>query len=314
MKIIKVTENNIGVRIDKFLAKEFFSLSRGEIIKNIKEGKILVNKEPVKPSYHLRENDEIKSNISFKREAVFPNDKIKLNIIYSDDDIIVVDKPAGIQIHPDSNEKENTLVNALVAKFPEIKDVHDNSLGAFLRPGIVHRLDKDTSGVIVIAKNQKTFDELKEIFQERKVRKKYVALVYGQVKDKRGIITRPIARAGSYKKQVIAGAKTKTKIRGAVTEYKLLKRFNNYSLMEAIPRTGRMHQIRIHFFSIGHPIVGDKLYKLKSIKTTDTAKRQLLHAKKLDFILFGQKFSFSTPLPEDFNVFLKNIDPTSASR
>ena len=227
---IKVTQNNIGTRIDKFLAREFFSLSRGEIIKNIKEGKILINNELVKPSYKLKENDEIESNISFEREGVAPNDKIKLNIIYSDDNIIVIDKRAGIQVHPDSNEKENTLANALIAKFPEIKDIHDESLGAFLRPGIVHRLDKDTSGVMIFARNKKTFDELKEMFQERKVHKKYIAIVYGQIKDKKGIITKPIARAGSYKRQVIAGAKTKTKIRGAVTEYKLLQRLGNYSV------------------------------------------------------------------------------------
>jgi 23S rRNA pseudouridine1911/1915/1917 synthase len=308
MKIIKVQQNNIGIRIDKFLAQEFFSLSRGEIIKNIKEGKILVNEEEIKPSYHLKENDEIKSDISFKRKGIVPNNKIKLNIVYSDDNIIVVNKPAGIQVHPDSNEKENTLVNALLSKFPEIENVHDETLGAYLRPGVVHRLDKDTSGLIVFARNKKTFDELREMFQERKINKKYVAIVYGQLKDKKGIITRPIARAGNYKKQTVAGRKTKTKIRGAVTEYKQLKRFNNYSLVEAHPLTGRMHQIRIHLFSIGHPIVGDKLYKLKSIKPNPLAKRHLLHAERLDFMLFGQKFSLIAPPPEDFNVFLKNID------
>jgi 23S rRNA pseudouridine1911/1915/1917 synthase len=307
MKIIKVEENNIGVRIDKFLARDFFSLSRGEIIKNIKEGKILINKTAVKPSYKLRENDEIESNISFEREGVFPNNEIRLNIIYSDDNIIIVNKPAGIQIHPDSNEKKNTLANVLISKFPEIKDVHDDSLGAFLRPGIVHRLDKDTSGIVIVARNQKAFDELKEMFQERKVHKKYIALVYGQLKDKKGIITKAIARSENYKKQSIAGAKTKTKVRGAVTEYRQLERFKNYSLVEVHPLTGRMHQIRIHLFSINHPIVGDKLYKLKSIKPNLLAKRQFLHAEEINFTLFGQKFRFSAPLPEDFNIFLKNI-------
>lgn len=305
--IIKATQNNIGIRIDKFLAQEFFSLSRGEIIKNIKEGKILVNNEIVKPSYHLRENDEIESKISFKREGVIPNNKIKLDIIYSDDNIIVVNKAPGIQVHPDSNEKENTLANALIAKFPEIENVHDDSLGSYLRPGIVHRLDKDTSGIIVIARNQKTFDELKEMFQTRKIHKKYVALIHGQLKDKKGIITRPIARAGSYKKQVIAGFKTKTKIRGAVTHYKQLKRFSNFTLVEVTPFTGRMHQIRIHLFSIGHAIVGDKIYRIKSQKDIAEVSRQLLHAQSLDFTLFGQKFSFFAPPPQDFNIFLKSL-------
>ncbi len=308
MKIIKVEQNNIGIRIDKFLAQEFFSLSRGEIIKNIKEGFILVNKEAVKPSYKLKENDEIESDISFKREELESNKEIKLNIIYNDDNIIVVNKPAGIQVHPDSNERKNTLANALLAKFPEIRNVHEDSLGSYFRPGIVHRLDKETSGVIVVARNQKSFDELKEMFQNRKIKKKYVAIVYGQLKDKKGIITKAIARAGNYKKQTVAGPKTRTKIRGAVTEYKQLKRFINYSLVEVHPLTGRMHQIRIHLFSIGHPVVGDKLYKIKSIKPNSLAKRHLLHAEQLDFTLFGQKFSFFAPLPEDFNIFLKNID------
>lgn len=308
MKIIKVKENNIGIRIDKFLAQEFFSLSRGEIIKHIKDEKILVNNESVKPSYHLKENDEIKSDFSFERKDIEPNKKIKLNIIYSNENIIAINKPAGIQVHPDANEKENTLVNGLLSEFPEIRDVHDETLGAQLRPGIVHRLDKDTSGVIIVARNQKTFNELKEMFQERKVHKKYIALVEGQLKEKKGIITKPIARAGSYKKQVIAGAKTKTKIRGAITEYRQIKRFNNYTLVEAMPHTGRMHQIRIHFFSIGHPVVGDKLYRLKNKKTAPASDRQLLHSEEIDFNLFGQKFSFSAPLPEDFNVFLKNVD------
>jgi len=308
MKIIKVEKNNIGIRIDKFLAQEFFSLSRGEIIKNIKEGNILVNKEIVKPSYKLKENDEIKSDISFVKEELVPNKEIKLNLIYTDDNIIVVNKQAGLQVHPDSNERKDTLVNSLLASFPEIKNVHEESLGAYFRPGIVHRLDKETSGIVVIARNQKTFEELKELFKNRRIKKKYVALVYGQLKDKKGLITRPIARAGNYKKQTVAGLKTKTKIRGAVTEYKQLRRFNSYSLIEVRPLTGRMHQIRIHMFSIGHPIVGDKLYKSKSIKPNPLAKRHLLHAQQLDFTLFGQKFSFFAPLPEDFNVFLKNID------
>jgi 23S rRNA pseudouridine1911/1915/1917 synthase len=308
MKIIKVQQNNIGVRIDKFLAQEFFSLSRGEIIRNINDGNILVNKKSIKPSYKLKENDEIESDISFEREELEPNKEIKLNILYSDDNIIVINKPAGIQVHPDSNERKNTLANALLAEFPEIRDVHEDSLGAYFRPGIVHRLDKETSGIIVVARNQKTFKELKEMFQERKIKKKYVALVYGQLKEKKGIITKAIARSESYKKQTIAGRKTKTKVRGAITEYKQLKRFNNYSLVEVRPLTGRMHQIRIHFFSIGHPVVGDKLYKSKTIKPCPLAKRHLLHAEQLDFTLFGQKFSFFAPLPEDFNIVLKNID------
>jgi 23S rRNA pseudouridine1911/1915/1917 synthase len=307
MKIIKVSKN-FGIRIDKFLAMEFFSMSRGKIIKAIKEEKILVNGVKVKPSYILKESDEIKSDIHFEREELIPNKKIRLDIIYSDENIIVINKPAGIQVHPDGNEKENTVANALIAKFPEIKNVHDGTLGAFLRPGIVHRLDKDTSGILIIARNMKILEELKQLFQERKIQKKYLALVFGVPKDKKGIITKPIARAGNYRKQVIAGAKTKTKIRGAVTFYKVIRRYKDYSLLEVEPKTGRMHQIRIHLFSISHPVVGDKIYKMKNIKNPEKAERQLLHASELNFKMDGEKYSFNSKLPDDFASFVGNLD------
>jgi 23S rRNA pseudouridine1911/1915/1917 synthase len=314
MKIIKIEKNKAGIRIDKFLAQEFFSLSRGEIIKNIKAENILVNGKKIKPSYTLKENDEILSNISFEREEIKPNPKIKLHKIYEDENILAINKPAGIQVHPDSNEKENTLVNSLVAEYPQIKNVHDGTLGAYLRPGIVHRLDKDTSGVIVVAKNKKTLAELKRLFQERKMEKKYLAIVFGQMRDRKGIITKPIARAGNYRKQVIAGAKTKTKIRGAVTEYKVLKNFGDYSLLEVSPRTGRMHQIRIHLFSISHPIVGDKIYKLKNLKDDLSAKRQMLHASDLNFKLFNENHKFHAELPYDISSALSQLDGKKQKR
>jgi len=308
MRIIKIEKNNAGIRIDKFLAQEFFSLSRGRIIKEIKEGKIKVNQEEIKPRYHLKENDESESFISFKREGIIPNSKIKLDIIYSDENIIVINKPAGIQVHPDSNEKENTIVNGLIAKFPEVESVHDETLGSYLRPGIVHRLDKETSGVMVMARNLKAFEELKKLFQDRKVRKKYWAIVYGRLKNRRGIITKPIARAGNYRKQVIAGSKTKTKIRGAVTDYKVLKDFGSYSLLEVSPKTGRMHQIRIHLFSIGHPIVGDKIYRLKNLKDTLPAERQMLHASEINFRLFNDNYKFHAKPPQDFKKVMAELD------
>jgi 23S rRNA pseudouridine1911/1915/1917 synthase len=307
---ILITTENAGIRLDVFLAKEFFSFTRGEIIRNIKKGIILVNGKEVKPSYQLKENDEIESKLVFERAELIPNKEIKIPIIYSDENIIVVNKPAGLQVHPSSTEKEKTLVNGLIVTFPEIKEVHDDSLGAFLRPGIVHRLDKDTTGVMVVARNQKTFWELKELFQERKIHKKYVALIFGQLKEKKGIITKAIARSANYKKQVVAGAKTKTKIRSAVTQFKVLEKFQNYSLVEAMPLTGRMHQIRIHFFSLGHPVVGDKKYQLKFSKnqTVKNAARQLLHAREITFQLRGKKFSFSAPIPQDFQDFLADIE------
>ncbi len=308
MKKIIINENNKGIRIDKFLVKEFFSLglTRGEVIRNIKDGSILVNNKKVKPSYKLNENDQITATIKKQKNKIIPNPKIETKITYRDENIIVVDKPAGISVHPGSTEQDNTLVNGLIYKFPELENVHDNIGDSYLRPGIVHRLDKETSGVVVIAGNMKAFEELKNLFKFGKITKKYIALVHGKLKEKSGVIEKPIARAATYKKQVIAGRKTKTLIRPAITEYKVLREIDHYSLLEVIPKTGRMHQIRVHLFSIGHPVAGDKIYKLK--KQEVFASRHLLHAQNLKFNLFGKHYSFSSLLPRDFKKALENID------
>ena len=300
MKNIIISRQNLGERIDKFLMRELFSngeISRGEIIRLINSGKVLVNQKETKPSYILKENDELCIlDIIQKEKKLKANQNIKIEIIFEDKNIIVINKPAGLQAHPGSRNEKDTLVNGLLHKFPEIRSVGED----LLRPGIVHRLDKDTSGVMVIARNQKTFEELKRKFKDREVEKKYVALVYGHIIPKVGVIEKPIARASTYKKQVIAGKKTETRIRGAITEYRVLKSVGDFDLVEARPKTGRMHQIRVHLFSIGHPIVGDKLYKIKKCLSVPSVKRQLLHAKELNFELFGQKYEFNVDPAEEF--------------
>ncbi len=310
MKKIRITEKNSGIRIDKFLVEEVFfnELSRGEIIREIKNGKVLVNDKEVKASYILKENDNIEINISQKKNELISSKDVRFKIIYQDQNIIVIDKPSGLKVHPSGFEENDTLVNGLLAKFPEIKNVIDGSQGSELRPGIVHRLDKDTSGIMVIARNRQSFDELKKIFQERKIAKKYLTFVYGHLKNKKNTIKKPIARAENRKKQIIAHKKTRTKIREAVTEYEVIKEFNDYSLVEAMPRTGRMHQIRIHFFSLGNPVVGDQKYKSKKIRAAKEVRRQLLHAQKLEFELFDKKYSFESELPGDFRAFLDSLD------
>lgn len=299
MKNIIIEKNNSDLRIDKFLVKEFFSYTRGEIIRQIKNGNITINGKGVKPSYILKEGDRLEINLEEDNTELIPDKKIKLEIIFQNENIIVVNKPAGMQVHPDSNEKNNTLANALIAKFPEIESVGEDPM----RPGIIHRLDKDTSGIMVIARNQKTFEELKNKFKNREIEKKYWAIVYGRVEKNDGIIDKPLARATTYRKQVVAGKKTQTKIREAVTYYKVLKNWDSSSLLEVAPKTGRTHQIRVHLTSVGHPIVGDKVYKAKNIKLLETA-RQMLHAKSIKFSLFEEDFSFEAPIPEDFNQFL----------
>ena len=288
--------------------KGFFlntDVTRGEIIRNIKAGDIIVNDKKIKPSYILKEKDVIKINISEKSTNIFPNAKVKFEIIYQDKNLIVVNKPAGLQVHPSEKKEQDTLVNGLLSKFPEIKNVGDDPEN---RPGIVHRLDKDTSGVMIVARNQEAFLKFKNKFKNREVQKTYWAIVYGKLKNKKGVIEKAIARAENYKKQTIANQKTKTKIRSAVTEYEVLKEGQNYSLVEAKPKTGRMHQIRIHLSSIGHPILGDDKYKIKSTKTGPAITRHLLHAKSIAFSLGDDKFKFEAELPIDFSDFINKLD------
>ena len=311
MKKIITNQENSKQRIDKFLVKELFSYTRGEIIRNIKAGNITVNGKKIKPSYILRKNDELGITISERKIKIIRNEKIRFDIIYQNKNVIVINKPAGLKVHPSkSSEKltslleNNTLVNGLLAKFPEIKNVGDEP--AF-RPGIVHRLDKDTSGIMIVARNQKSFKALKKLFQERKVKKEYLAIIFGKMKSKKGKIEKPIARARGYKKQTIAGAKTRTKIRPAITEYEVLKEYKDYSLVKALPKTGRMHQIRVHLASLGHPIVGDAKYKFKNLTAPEKVYRQLLHSKSLRFKLFGRNYFFEAELAEDFSNLLKGL-------
>jgi len=309
MKKIIITTENAGKRIDKFLSEEFFSLSRGEIIRRIKKGKVLVKGNVVKPSYELKESDDVKISFEIEPGILLANAEISIKIIFEDENIIVIDKPAGIQMHPSATEKEKTVANWLIARYPQIKDVHDGSTEGHLRPGIVHRLDKETSGIVVIAKNMNSLVELKSLFAQRKIIKKYIALVWGNFQERSGVIEKPIARATDFKKQKIAVGRIKGKAREAVTNFKILKSFEGFDLVEAQPKTGRMHQIRIHFFSVNHPVVGDKKYVLKKYGSlsAESAKRHLLHAKSIEFELFEKKYVFSSEIPGDFSEFLANL-------
>ena len=305
MKRITVTQDYAKKRLDIFLRDNHFSaflITRGEIINKINKGAVLVNGKMSKPSYSLKVDDVVEFEEVIDSNVLIPNPKIKIKIIFENKEMIVVEKPAGVQIHPDAHEKQNTLVNWLVAKFPEVIGVGDGSAGSELRPGIVHRLDKDTSGVMLIARNQKSFEKMKVLFQKRKVQKKYVAIVYGKIFPKVGIIEKPLARAKNYRRQTVAGERTSTKIREAVTKYRVVREFGSYSLVELWPKTGRTHQIRIHLLSVGNPIVGDSLYKLKNIKTL-VFPRHLLHAQEISFTISGKKYVFLSKIPRDFAFF-----------
>lgn len=310
MKLI-IEKEDVGKRLDNFLMRSVkrerkdADFSRGDFIRSIKKGEVLVNGGKIKPSYSLKENDEVEIQVFPEKVELYAG-AVNFEVIYTDENIIVINKPSGVQVHPSASETRSTIANGLISEFPEIAGVGDESSDTDLRPGIVHRLDKDTSGVMVVARNQKSFDELKRMFQDREVQKKYWAVVYGKFDEKEGVIEAPIARASSYKKQVIAGERTKTKIREAVTLYKVLRESEEYSLVEVMPRTGRMHQIRLHMLHIGHPIVGDTVYTTKEIKKNEhPISRQLLHAKEIDFNLFGKDYHFQAPIPEDFDDFME---------
>ena len=229
---------------------------------------------------------------------------MNLSIIYQDNDIIVVNKPAGIAVHKGVAEKGETLADWLAENFPEMKKVGDDPE---FRPGIVHRLDKETSGVLMAARNQKSFEFLKNKFQKREVVKKYLALVEGNLKNDNGLIDLPIGRSASdFRKKLaltsgrLASDSAKGELREAATEYKVLEKFPNYTLVEVYPKTGRTHQIRVHFKAIGHPIVCDSLYGGKRMTCPFGLARHFLHANFLEFVSpSGASLKLEADLPED---------------
>ena len=249
---------------------------------------------------------------------VKPDKNILLDIIYEDSDIIVLNKQAGISVHPSINEVNGTIANALIARYPEIKDVGENPI----RPGIVHRLDKDTSGILVVARNQKTFEFLKNEWQEGRVVKKYLALVWGHLKLLEGEIKSELVRSPKeFRKRIVVkpsfakateGKPGKNILKGklAITNYKVIKKFKDFSLVEVSPKTGRMHQIRVHMASLGHPIVGDKVYgKNHSPFERFSVGRQFLHAYYLKFSLPDSKSrAFEADLPEDLEKVLTKLE------
>mgnify|MGYP001605896720 CR=1 FL=1 len=225
-----------------------------------------------------------------------------MNIVYVDENIIVINKPPGVSAHGGDSVLGPTVVDFLLPQFPEIRTVGDDP---HLRPGIVHRLDKDTSGLMLIARNQSTFEALKELFKTRKIEKKYWAIVCGSLRQTDGIISAPIGRLASnpLKRGIEQG---KSRIRGAreaVTEYHVLKQGSIYSLVELTPKTGRMHQLRVHMKSINHPVACDLAYGGKNVCCPEGSGRQLLHARSLSFSFpEGRRLSFEAEVPEDFSL------------
>ena len=294
MKIEVLTDENL--RIDKFLSSKM-DLSRNKIQKLIDEGNILVNGSKINNNYKVNLGDVIEVN-SLKSVQVnndlIPCD-IPLDIVYEDDDLLIINKKSGMVTHPAPGNYENTLVNALIGKY----QLSSNEL----RPGIVHRLDKDTSGLMLVAKNDYTHEKLSNMIQEKKVERYYLALVEGTFNHETGTIDAPIGRdPKNREKQIVTSVNSKK----AITHFKVIKRYNNYTLIECKLETGRTHQIRVHMAYINHPVVGDPLYG-KKIKDSDFG--QLLHSYKIKFShpRTGKIIEFEKEPPEEFQTILKNL-------
>lgn len=228
----------------------------------------------------------------------------QIKTIYEDNDFLIIDKPSGLLTHPkNKNDQSESVVSWLLENQPSIKSIGDD----LARPGIVHRLDKETSGLLLIAKNQKSFEYLKKLFQERKIKKIYIALVYGQLKNKRGVIETPLGKLGTRQTTRVHG-KHELKEKSAITEYKVIKEYAGYNLLEVTPKTGRTHQIRVHLKSIGHPVVCDPLYAGKKLVCPPELNRLFLHAQELSFpTQNGQALTIESDMPPELERFLKNI-------
>ncbi|MBN1160755.1 MAG: RluA family pseudouridine synthase [Dehalococcoidales bacterium] len=285
-----------GVRLDKFVGERCPELSRTNARELIEEGLITVNDKAAKPSLKLKPGDKISVVIPPAPRPDLEAENIPLKIIYEDDDVLLVDKPAGLAVHPAPGHPSHTLVNAVLNYLPSLAGDDDS-----LRPGIVHRLDKDTSGLILIAKNRVAQANLSAQFKNRAVKKTYLALVKGKLTPQQGIIEAAIGRDRRYRQRMAVVSKG----REARTEYRVIKYYGNHTLLEIKPETGRTHQIRVHLAAIGFPVAGDAAYGLKSPRFP----RQFLHAGKIAFRLpsTGEFVEFESPLPQDLQKVLKEI-------
>ncbi len=285
-----------GVRLDKFISTRHPEFSRTYLQKLINEGYIKVNGKAIKPGIKLNFGDRVEVSIPPPEPSPLSSEAIPLKIIYEDDDLLVVDKPPGLTTHPSPGQTGHTLVNALLAYYPRLAEI-----GGSLRPGIVHRLDKDTSGLIIVAKNTQAQLNLINQFKIRSVKKAYLTLVKGHLTPETGIIEASIGRDPSDRKKmaiVTAG-------RPARSEYRAVKYLKGYTLLEVRPETGRTHQIRVHLAAIRYPVVGDGVYGVK----VPFLKRQFLHAHRLSFNLpsSGELVEFKSELPEDLERALNGL-------
>lgn len=296
--IFIVDEKDQGTRIDKYLSGVFVDKSRSFVQGLIEKDSIKVNNKIQKSKYKLKPSDEIEVIFNEPEILKVAAEEIPLNILYEDKDLIVVNKAQGMVVHPAPGNYNGTLVNALLFYCKDL-----SSINGVIRPGIVHRIDKDTSGVLVVAKNDEAHNKLSEQLKDHSMKREYYALVEQRIKNENGTIDKPMGRnkRDRLKMGIIEGGKR------AVTHYEVVERYNGYTLIKCILETGRTHQIRVHMASIGFPVVGDPLYGFK--KQRFKLKGQMLHAKTLGFIhpTKNEYVEFTTELPEYFKAIIDKL-------
>lgn len=299
MKEYVINNETKGIRLDKVVSILDTTLSRSMIQKMLEDGKILVNEKQEKASYRTKVEDKISVEELVAKEIELKAQNIPIDVIYEDSDIIVVNKPKGMVVHPANGNPDGTLVNAIM----NICRDSLSGIGGEIRPGIVHRIDKDTSGLLIIAKNDKAHINLSEQIKNREITKKYVALVRGIIKENTATIDMPIGRSDKDRKKMAVRKDGKK----AVTHFNVIERYNGYTYLDVKIDTGRTHQIRVHMAEIGYPIVGDTVYS--NGKNPFGVEGQMLHAKLLEFKhpTTGKTMRLEAPLPEYFTDVLKEL-------
>ena len=293
-------QENQQMRLDKYLAEQFPEQTRSYLQKLIKEGQVLVNGKTVKSGYQLSKGDEVSVTIPEPKELDVEPQKMDLDIVYEDEDVILINKPKGMVVHPAPGHTTDTLVNGLLY---HCKD-NLSGINGVARPGIVHRIDRDTTGILIVCKNDMSHNSIAAQLKEHSINRRYRALVHGNLKEDTGTVEGPIGRHPVDRKKMAINERNG---KPAVTHFTVLERFGNYTLIECKLETGRTHQIRVHMTSIGHPLVGDEVYG--PAKCPFKLQGQCLHAMVLGFVhpRTGEYMEFSADLPEYFEDLLKKL-------
>lgn len=295
-----VEKERDNTRIDKFLNEQMADISRSYIQKLIKDDLVTVDLRPVKANYKVKEGDRVEVTLPEPVSLDIEPENIPLDIIYEDEDVLLVNKPKDMVVHPSAGHMDGTLVNALLY---HCKDSL-SSINGVMRPGIVHRIDKDTTGLLIICKNDKAHNCIAEQLKVHSITRRYHAIVWNNLSEDEGKIDAPIGRHQIDRKRMAVNYKNG---KSAVTHYKVLERFGKYTYIECTLETGRTHQIRVHMTSIGHPLIGDTVYG--SDRQPFKTQGQVLHAKVFGFVhpTTGKYMEFETPLPEYFEAILENL-------